>query len=309
MWRSVGHVAVCLLVGACAAKQLNSNTLDLAASLDSLTTKQVLYNLGRALDDDSFVPSQVSIAAGSASTTNSVSPSVSIPLTPSSSVTTTTSFSNPQSGGVSAQAGLASVGLNVAVQDLWQQGWTLDPVGDADQLRRLTALYRYAVGSIATEQEFLCQYPIQSAAKGLSYRVDCPVPGGHVEFVANPAFSREPGCVVCLALNEPRGKEPPTVKAVYVNHQLRHHFIGRGRSNDFPVFLQSYGLTDFYVTNDPGKIAFQQFKLFIFEAMGQSNAGGEEGAGTPTTTGTGGGGKKPRNVIFTAPNLPSVLVQ
>jgi hypothetical protein len=40
-------LAVCLLVCGCASTQLNYNTADLASSLNSLTKRQIFYNLAR----------------------------------------------------------------------------------------------------------------------------------------------------------------------------------------------------------------------------------------------------------------------
>ena len=40
-------VVACLLVCGCASTQLNYNTADLASSLNSLTKRQIFYNLAR----------------------------------------------------------------------------------------------------------------------------------------------------------------------------------------------------------------------------------------------------------------------
>ena len=76
-------VGACLLSSACASTQLNYNTADLASSLNSLTKRQIFFNLSQAIDDPEFVPSQVTISIGVAQTANSVSPSISVPLGPS----------------------------------------------------------------------------------------------------------------------------------------------------------------------------------------------------------------------------------
>ena len=44
-------IAVCLLVCGCASTQLNYNTADLASSLNSLTKRQIFYNLAQTLTD------------------------------------------------------------------------------------------------------------------------------------------------------------------------------------------------------------------------------------------------------------------
>jgi len=69
-------LAVCLLVSGCASTQLNYNTADLASSLNSLTKRQIFYNLAQAVTDPEFVPSQATISIGTAQTLNAVTPSI-----------------------------------------------------------------------------------------------------------------------------------------------------------------------------------------------------------------------------------------
>ena len=73
-------IAACLAACGCASTQLNYNTADLASSLNSLTKRQIFFNLAQALTDTEFVPSQVTISVGTAQTLNSVTPSISVPL-------------------------------------------------------------------------------------------------------------------------------------------------------------------------------------------------------------------------------------
>ena len=73
-------LALCFVLPGCTA-QLNSNTLDMQASYKDLLVKQILYNVGQAIDDQTkFLPSQFLILAGSASTTSGVTPGFSLPL-------------------------------------------------------------------------------------------------------------------------------------------------------------------------------------------------------------------------------------
>jgi hypothetical protein len=68
MFRRLFCAAIALLGSGCASTQLNYNTADLANSLNSLAKKQIFFNLGQALTDPEFVPSQVTISIGTAQT-------------------------------------------------------------------------------------------------------------------------------------------------------------------------------------------------------------------------------------------------
>src|ERR1700730_596270 len=80
MFKSLVCVAFCLLGSGCASSQLNYNAADLASSLNSLTKRQIFFNLAQAVTDPEFVPSQATISVGTAQTANSVSPSISVPV-------------------------------------------------------------------------------------------------------------------------------------------------------------------------------------------------------------------------------------
>ena len=80
MFRSLVCIAICLAGSGCASTQLNYNAADLASSLNSLTKKQIFFNLTQALKDPEFVPSQVTISIGTAQTANAITPSLSLPL-------------------------------------------------------------------------------------------------------------------------------------------------------------------------------------------------------------------------------------
>jgi hypothetical protein len=174
-----------LLVSACSSTQLNYNASDLATSLHSLAKKQVFYNLAAAFDDKQFVPSQVTIASGSAQTANSITPSLSIPLGSG----LTNSAATAANGGISStnQLSFAAPSLGVSVQDSWNQSWTLSPPSDPNQLSRLRELYLYVTGypgytapdttpgaksttrpwtPAEAERHFLCNYPMQALAVG-----------------------------------------------------------------------------------------------------------------------------------------------
>jgi hypothetical protein len=112
----------------------------------------------------------------------------------------------------------------VSAADQWSQNWTLTPLEDPDQLRRLRALYRFGAGQI-TRGQFACEYPLvqkapssggtgsqsvnvyvggvnssiesdqNTAAPNLMYtKKDC---GNTNVGTPDPAFLRAPGCIFC----------------------------------------------------------------------------------------------------------------
>jgi len=142
-------IGACLLSSACASTQLNHNTADLASSLNSLTKRQIFFNLSQAIEDPEFVPSQVTISIGVAQTANSVSPSISVPLGPSlATATRLTSGGARPTVQTTSTLGAASPSLGVQMTDAWNQSWTMVPANSSNQLGRLRTLYQYATGTL-----------------------------------------------------------------------------------------------------------------------------------------------------------------
>jgi hypothetical protein len=133
------------LLTACASSQLNYNTLDLASTTDGLLTRQVLYNFSIFLDSPVAVPAQMVISSGTATTSNSVTPSLNAPL--NAGVTTTATLMRAATATTTntstLQTGSSTFGLSAT--DSWNQSWGYAPITDPDRLKRLQALYRYAV--------------------------------------------------------------------------------------------------------------------------------------------------------------------
>jgi hypothetical protein len=171
-------LTVSLLCVGCASTQLNYNTLDLASTYESLILKQVLYNLTRTMDDPYSIPSQIKVSAGSAQTTNSVTPTLTDPLNASQVVTNQITTAATVTKLASTAVTNANKSLSVAANDQWLQSWSLDPVSDTDELRRLRALYQYATGLINRQNPtanasgidtiFDCTYPIIQASASSS---------------------------------------------------------------------------------------------------------------------------------------------
>ncbi len=177
-------VALGILSAACSSTQLNQNTADLSTSIHLLARKQIFYNLDQAFKDEQFVPSQVTLASGSAQTSNSISPTLTVPFAPS--VTATNTYGSSATFGTQAnQVGLAGPGLSLGLTDSWNQSWTMTPLSDGNQIGRLRSLYNFVVSSSAQfasedrtltdqrsineskERNLFCTYPFQANAISL----------------------------------------------------------------------------------------------------------------------------------------------
>jgi len=306
--------AVCLLGSGCASTQLNHNTADLASSLSSLEKTQILYNLAQAITDPEFVPSQVTISIGTAQTSNSVNPSISIPLGPTFSVVNRASTGTRIRNDVSNVSTIAAPAIGVQFTDAWNQSWTMVPASSANQLRRLRTMYQFATGTMArrdptrdltekeAERQFLCDYAPQSLAvqadspgANVRYRVDdCLDNSGSVTtrlFYADPSFTQGPNCIVCIENLHDKSARP------YLNPGLKYHFIRtRSEKTDDMVSLGSHGDVEFYVCGSAGgacalatgqrpfngRKAFSDFVLFVHEALTLPSGGG--GSGNPRQT-------------------------
>jgi hypothetical protein len=266
--RPVSILAATLtLVTGCTA-QLTSNTLDMQESYRGLFTKQILYNIGQAMDEKStFFPSQFLIGTGAAETTNSIAPSIGIPL-PTTTITntlaqavgavTTNTLTN------TSQTAFTNATLGVTLTDAWRYSWGVNNRTDPDELRRLRALYLYAAGVTphacrnddggeinGQDNCFIQQYVMQGGRQSV-----------------NQAFVDQPGCVLCVRKLRP-GEKPADNSIqtnLQVNKRLRPGFITKRPTPGFHAFA-SYGSMRFYVSDEGGEEAFADFMLFILEAM------------------------------------------
>lgn len=161
---------IALTATGCASTQLNYNALDLAGTVDDLITKQIVHNLGKFVFSPTAIPTQVSIASGSVTTTGQVSASLNTPLNKSLTATTQIASSITQiSTGV-----LAASTIMPTANDQWSQNWGLSPITDADQMRRLSALYRYVTHpDTQSVSRFCSEFPLVSTQGSAS-----PTPSG-----------------------------------------------------------------------------------------------------------------------------------
>jgi hypothetical protein len=297
-------IAACLVACGCASTQLNYNTADLATSLNSLTKRQIFFNLAQAVTDPEFVPSQATISVGTAQTMNSVAPSISAPL--GNPVLTTTRVGNTIGAGAAADFVSTAVSsaiptLGVQVVDAWNQSWTMSPITSSTQLRRLRALYQYATGALPrrdrtvdltleeAEKQFLCEYPIQGLAvaphsENIVFKIEgCPnndTRGVRIRH-ADPTFVQGVGCVICVDDLNAKQLRP------YVNPNLKYHLLRTQKTGDM-VSVGSYGAIEFYVCDSSdgncprvvgqapfdGHKAFSDFILFVHEATLVATSGG-----------------------------------
>lgn len=221
------------LIG-CASTQLNYNTLDLASTVDSLVTSQVLANLAKFVESPTAIPSQVAITSGTVTTNNTINPSITDPINAASTATTTlatTIAASPSNALTKTFTGnRTNAGVSLTASDQWTQTWGVSPLTDPDQLRRLRVLYQFGAGYL-TREELLCNYPViqkkdSSSQTGSSAPVSVTYPttdgktatvqvgapptekkdrtiyklvckGRELEFEPDPAFLNPPSCVIC----------------------------------------------------------------------------------------------------------------
>ena len=287
--------ALCLAAAGCASAQLDFNATDLAESFNSLTRSQIFFNLAQAATDPEFVPSQVTIAIGTAQTVNAVTPSFSVPLWPPV-VTTTRYGATAAARTLASQVVTPAPTTGVSAVDGWSQSWTMTPINGAASLRRLRTLYQFATGTLPrrdrtveltleqAEKIFLCEYTLQAfsvspTSGNVSFKLDdCPDNTSRTTrsriVHADPTFTQGASCVVCIDDLDATQLKP------HVNPNLRYKFIATAKSGDM-VNIGSHGPIGFWVCesadgNCPrvpgqepfdGRKAFSDFILFVYEAV------------------------------------------
>ena len=305
--------AASLLLEGCASTQLNYNTVNLGQNYDDLLTRQVSYNLQKFIDNPVALPSQIKIGGGTAQTANSVSPSFTLPFT-----------SQIVSGVTSAVTGIGTsrgrtasgFGMSLAASDQWNQSWSLDPVSDPDQLRRLRALYQYATRNI-DYVKFECTYPIIEAGgpKAATPVYDRSIKyvrlAKCVDFKGNPiqpsyepvepdrTFIRQPGCIMCDYGETVTAGPYRGYRILEKNKGLTQQWLYRPTDQVLPapqepVPLPSNGDTNLLVLGTAGLATFYEFVIFVQEASVQ-------GVGSPSSNGQSYGRKTEPTFRVTGP--------
>jgi hypothetical protein len=239
--------AASVILFGCASAQLNYNTIDLASSSSRLITSQVLYNLAQFRSSPFAIPAQVSIPSGSATTTNSVTPTISVPLTSSLTTVIANSAAAPAFFSTSNTHAKPNGTIGGSVADQWSQNWTVTPLDEPDQLLRLRAIYRYGAGLI-DRAEFTCEYPLVQENKSsggsgqqsvniningvtASAGVESNKPANSDEYsyknapcksnigTPDPSFLKLPTCIICEYPSD-QPKPPKKPKPISVTGDL-----------------------------------------------------------------------------------------
>jgi len=153
-------------LSSCSTAILNSNTLNLATTIDDLAVRQVVFNLAKIRNNQWALPSQIQISGGQVSARTNVTPTITSPLTSAltgttqvaSQVVAATGALTTTTTGINTST-LPNAGASVGgtVEDL--ENWNVVPVQDPEQLRRLRYLYQYGTREIRAI-DLLCYYPI-----------------------------------------------------------------------------------------------------------------------------------------------------
>jgi hypothetical protein len=149
-------LAVAWLAAGCSAQQLALQVADLSETTSKIENDQILANLSAFIDDPYRTPSHVTLGTGQASTSRSVTGSMTLPQF---------DFSQP------SRSGTASGTLGSAMQ------WQMAPVIDPDDQKRLQALYQFAIyctgeggAPLPVCRNFAAEYPAIGYRPGSSMR-------------------------------------------------------------------------------------------------------------------------------------------
>jgi hypothetical protein len=177
-------ISITMALAGCAHTQLNSNTLDVASTIQSLYREQALLNLSQFIDDPNTIPSQVDISGGTVETQDGVTSSLNLPL--GNQVVRNGSTLVVQTIQENVRA------LMLGANGSWRQNWSITPVTDANALRRLRALYRFAIHHEKCSDE--------CAKKKLKdeYMININRSINNEHIVVDVNRMLEPQCVVCI---------------------------------------------------------------------------------------------------------------
>ena len=286
-------IAIPLLAG-CASTQLNHNTLEIAGTVDDLLANQISHNIAKFLRDENAIPSQVSIPSGSVSTTNQVGTNWADPLTKAVTITNQVvsggNFTKNQITGTAQNLTTANV-ITPSATDQWSQNWSLAPVTDSDQMRRLAALYRYVTDPRTVD---LCRdYPLVSTQAS----VGASTPGSsddenvwkQVAHNAGTSASAYKGYLWLYSKHAwaarrllARIKEPP----LHANEDYEKAWDQILKADDIPSYAT---YVDIYASDPPPKnehVAEARERLMeLLKAAGKADENPPSGSATQTSDG------------------------
>jgi hypothetical protein len=246
------------IIGGCSTTQLTRNTVDISSTIQALYEKQALGNLSHFIDEPYGIPSQVDIQTGTITTGNTITPSLSAPLTRGFSESVAAAAAVTHTTGATWTGSAAMLQGN----QTWQQNWNVLPLSDANTLRNLRALYRYVVFDSDLRHEFLVPRAFKNG-----------------QLVTDPYFLKYPQCVLCTA-------------NLTVNPKLRGGWLYWSNDNGVEsdprmppagtatLDLGHYGNHELYITRDDFEKGYlSDFILFLLPNAEPAGGGGASGAG------------------------------
>lgn len=239
-----------MALSGCAAEHLNHNTVEIAAQVDSVYTRQTLNNLSKFVDDMHAIPSQILLNQGQFQTQNSFTPSFTFPIGPQIASTITSTATTLTNATAHTLAGHGAAIQGSIVQ---QQNYTGGPLNDANALRNQRALYMYAV--YGEDQPIKRNY---NPPKTIWY---------NRAFIYDPFFLQEPHCVLCMPPGVAYNPDaPPTRESLKPNKRLKGGWLLWdiiSPNQDNLVYLGSYGNHRLYMTGaDYADGVLDDFVLF-----------------------------------------------
>jgi hypothetical protein len=283
---SLAATAIAVALAGCASAQLNYNTMEIASTVESLQTRQVLYNISKFIDDPDTIPDQIAISSGTVSVTNSVTPNISGTL----------AQSNVVAAARSATRTVTKL-LSAAGSDQWTESWGISPISDGDALRRLRALYLFVANNDGAE---LDNYPPQLVSYTPPTKDQWPkcekwkdkVCDGPL-LVPDPFFQNR---FHLVRINgRPNAALCPEGWLYYTGPSLVSGIQRPPPSLPTPVFLGHFGNHDLFTTVSAiKKKCLSNFVLFILDAAGET--------ASPSGGGGGAAGKAKGATIQVLPN-------
>lgn len=170
-----------VILAGCAGTELNQHTVELASTVDDVYTRQTLNNLSKFIDNYWAIPSQIVLQGGTFQELNSVTPTISVPITAQLAKTAQSVVNGATASITNTRVRtLSGSGLSLGATDAEQMNYNVAPLNDQIALRNQQALYQHAVST--------------------SYLTTTYTPPRvfiNNKFFYDPFFLREPQCVLC----------------------------------------------------------------------------------------------------------------
>lgn len=289
--RPIAMSGTILALAGC-AMQVASNAVDMNASYRGLLTKQILYNLGQAIEDPAFFPSQIVVNGGQTESLGTVTPSVALPL-PATTLANAVAAGAATTVTNTSTTAVGNFGFTLGASAQSKFVWTLVTKNDPDEMRRLRALYLYAVGKMPASCQNERGEPLNSMQDCFKQAYTMQGSSRNV----NQIFTDRPSCVLCGSAADQ--------SALQVNERLRPGFVRTSPAPGFR-FLVAHEGKQFFVPEVGGEEAFVEFVLFVLEAISNSTAFWEyKPPASPTAARDPRAPTSPPAVPFVVPRSPA----